>query len=269
MSNRIQRQYSGFLNTPYLWKDDLYGLQHFKFEDTIAITIADTINYNRRLGKRVEQFLNVQLEHSKDINILAENIQIKKDRETIGELDMLFLQNHQPIHLEIAYKFYLFDPNYIRKQTLDCWIGPNRKDHLSLKIKKLKEKQLPLLYHPECKSALHQLGLSSDDIIQKICFKAQLFVPLKIDAIDISPLNKDCIYGFYLNQNNRILLEGYELYIPEKLDWLIEPHLSVQWDTYTNLKAELDALLESKRSPMLWLKDKNGSLQKCFVTWWS
>lgn len=269
MKNRIQKQYSGFLNTPPLWQDNLNGLPQFNFENSLFQKVRDDFSFNQRLGKRVEQFLAAHLKLSNDIEIVAENLQIKKEKETIGEIDLILSHNSKPIHLEIAYKFYLFDPNHIKKNTLDCWIGPNRKDNLSLKIKKLKEKQLPLLYHPGCKNILKEFRLTSDSIIQKVCFKAQLFIPLKIEAIDISPLNNICITGFYVTQQNEDILKKYSIYIPEKLDWLLEPHLSVKWNTYNNLKPELDTLLEFKRSPMLWLKDKRGKLQKCFLTWWS
>jgi len=56
-------------------------------------------------------------------------------------------ENNKPIHLEIIYKFYLYDPS-IGLTQLDHWIGPNRRDSLVKKLTKLKQKQLPLLYHP-------------------------------------------------------------------------------------------------------------------------
>ena len=46
-------------------------------------------------------------------SVLSENIQIQENvNQTIGELDCLFLDESQPIHLEIQFKFYLYDANF-------------------------------------------------------------------------------------------------------------------------------------------------------------
>jgi hypothetical protein len=43
---------------------------------------------------------------------LYENIQVIEDKKTIGEIDFLLKKNtKQVIHMELAYKFYLFDPS--------------------------------------------------------------------------------------------------------------------------------------------------------------
>ena len=44
------------------------------------------------------------------------------------------------IHLEIVYKFYLYD-NTIGTSEIDHWIGPNRNDSLREKLEKLKSKR--------------------------------------------------------------------------------------------------------------------------------
>ena len=82
---------------------------------------------------------------------------------------------------------------------LRYWIGPNRKDSLIYKLDKLKDKQFPLLYKPETQSYLESLGLKISEIQQRLVFKAQLFLPLKFFEIDISPLNPNCVNGFYLS----------------------------------------------------------------------
>jgi hypothetical protein len=53
--------------------------------------------------------------------------------------------------MELAYKFYLFDPS-ISSEPINNWIGPNRNDSLQEKLEKLKTKQFPLLYHKLAKS---------------------------------------------------------------------------------------------------------------------
>ena len=112
---------------------------------------------NLMLGKRVERFFSYQLKSQKRFTILKENIQIYNDKITIGELDCLLLENHKPKHVEVVYKFYLYDHS-VGKTELEHLIGPNRKDTLTQKIEKLKLKQLPLLHKIETHEILTKMG---------------------------------------------------------------------------------------------------------------
>jgi len=62
----------------------------------------------------------------------------------VGELDCLILRDKKPIHLEVIYKFYLYDAS-VGDTEIAHFIGPNRKDSLIEKLTKLQEKQLPIL----------------------------------------------------------------------------------------------------------------------------
>ena len=177
------------------------------------------------------------------------------------------MNNDQPVHLEIAYKFYLYDGTKAYENALAPWIGPNRNDSLLYKINKLKEKQLPLLYKKESTEVLNKLELNPKDIQQYVCFKAQLFVPFHQTRIDITPLNSLCIAGSYLSYNSLDELKNYLFYIPDKLDWLRTPHSSVEWLDFKEAKSVINDYIDSKRSPMCWIKD-SSVIQKCFITWW-
>jgi hypothetical protein len=65
---------------------------------------------------------------------LYENIQVIEDKKTIGEIDFIIEDKNtkQVIHMELAYKFYLFDPS-ISSEPINNWIGPNRDDSLQEK----------------------------------------------------------------------------------------------------------------------------------------
>ncbi len=71
-----------------------------------------------------------------DIEIIGQNIQVIENKITISELDCLILDNHKPVHIEIVYKFYLYDES-LTGNEIDKWIGPNRNDSLKHKITKL------------------------------------------------------------------------------------------------------------------------------------
>lgn len=264
--NLTQQRFYGFLNTPLLWNDMLLGIEQFQFHHKdISITqkISDTI----RLGNYVEQLVSYQLDQLEDVDILQENIQIIEHKTTLGELDCLIKSKEEVIHLEIAYKFYLYDES-VGNSFLEHWIGPNRRDSLVLKINKMKDKQFPLLFHDACQPYLQSLDLQSDQIHQKAFFKAQLFLPYEMNVIDFDLLNHDCVQGFYLNLDQLKNFTSSKFYIPKKLDWLIEPHTDVDWSDYLYAIPKIRTFFSRKSSPLLWMKLPNGELKKVFVTWW-
>jgi hypothetical protein len=269
MKNDIYLQYKGFIKTPNLWQNnDVKNVNQFQVFDTLFQLGNPEIFNEIRLGKRVEQFLNFQISKTPNCKLLAKNIQIRIEKQTIGELDALVLLNGKAIHIETVYKFYLYDETIESENSLNKWIGPNRNDNFTYKITKLKEKQLPLLYHNATLEALVSLNLDPKTIQQNVCFRAQLFLPYKTQNLEVSPFSKAAVYGFYISCENLEKLESYQFYIPRKLDWLTEPHNAVDWLNFEFLKSNLTSFMIQKRSPMVWLKFKNEKLLKCFITWW-
>ena len=202
-----------------------------------------------------------------DIALLAENIQIQNDKITLGELDCLLLRNNKPIHLEIIYKFYLYDAS-VGDSEIDHFIGPNRKDSLIEKLIKLQEKQLPLLYSKTCKPYLEALNLRAENLTQQVYFKAQLFLPFTNQNIELKTLNTECIAGFYVKQNELHQFEDCKFFIPNKKDWLIQPHTNINWLRYDTFKLTTQDFFEQKYSSLCWVKLKNGELKKLFLVWW-
>ena len=271
MDNTInfQELFEGFQNTPFLWKTPaMIDLEQFCPKSTKTKFIQESEPKKLRLGKWVEHFVSFQLQQDARNKILEENLQIKDNKITIGELDLLLLQDEQPIHLEIIYKFYLFDSSIHQTNSLYNWVGPNQNDTLVYKLTKLKEKQLPLLYHPETKAILKDYPFQINSIEQKVCFKAQLFLPYEDQHIDISPLNANCVMGWYLNIENIDDLKHFQFHITEKLEWLSSPHIKVDWLSFDDAKHKIRAQIDNKRSPLCWLKKNTNELQKCFITWW-
>ena len=263
--NTTQQRFEGFLNTPVLWKDlEVYHLTQFKIEQE-PLSFDQAIDSNQRLGKYVERFVSHQLVNTEGISLIAENIQISKDRITLGELDCLLYKNGNPIHLEVIYKFYLYDPT---KQGLDCWIGPNKKDSLVEKLDKLRQKQLPLLYAKESEKYLKSISLDTTDFLQQVYFKAQLFLPLGKNPTINSPINTDCIVGFYCSLYTLTEFKNAKFFIPSKKDWLITPHTNVDWIVYEKFLEQSRTYLNRQFSPMCWMKTTSGELKKFFLVWW-
>ena len=263
----IQKRYEGFLKTPFLWINDaVFNLHQFKITskfDRIEIALDE----NLRLGKYVEQLVSFELAQQHNISVLAENIQIQDGKITLGELDCLLLKNNKPIHLEVIYKFYLYDAS-VGESEIDHFIGPNRKDSLKEKLTKLKEKQLPLLNSKSCKPYLEAFNLIAENISQQVYFKAQLFLPFSNQNSKLKTLNTDCVIGFYINHIELQQFKDCKFYIPHKKDWLILPHTHVNWLNFHVFKAVTQDYFEHKFSTLCWIKVKNGELKKMFLVWW-
>lgn len=267
-SKDLQLQYEGFLQTPFLWHGKgVFDLVQFENNASNTDSFSSTIIKKLRLGKLVERFVTFELQQKEPIHILAENIQIQREKITLGELDCLLSQNNIPIHLEIIYKFYLYDSSQ-GSNEIEYWIGPNRKDSLSQKLTKLKEKQLPLLYTKECKNYLKQLKLPIHQIKQQTYFKAQLFIPINNIKKDYPLINNQCIIGFYCSLKELSKFSDCKFFIPKKHDWLIIPHTNVHWQIHSTFLKELTIFMSEQNSPLCWLKKSNGELIKFFVVWW-
>lgn len=263
----LQKRYEGFLKTPCLWKgatiSDLFQFEIVSKLSSINIAIDEKL----RLGKYVERLVSIEISQFNDTSILAENIQIKDGKITLGELDCLLLKNNKPIHLEIIYKFYLYDTS-VGNNEIEHFIGPNRKDALKEKLTKLKEKQLPLLHSKACENYLSTFHLKSDEVSQQVYFKAQLFVPFTNQNIKLKKLNPACITGFYINRNQLENFNDCKFFFPIKIDWLIIPHTHVNWLNFNDFKTVTEDYFERQFSPMCWIKFKNGELKKVFLVWW-
>ena len=266
-TKNIQQQYQGFLSTQVLWKDSILDLEQLILPKNNTTYFMGPMILNTRLGKRVESYVSSYLKSFDTIHIKAENIQVQKGNQTIGEIDCLLEQNQQPIHLEIIYKFYVYDAS-IGTSEIEHWIGPNKKDSLAQKLDKLKNKQLPLLFKDESKSVLKELHFNINKVQQKVLFKAQLFVPFANQDVVFKQLNSDCVSGFYINIKELEQFKDCKFYIPVKLDWLIEAHLKVNWLYYTNFKEVVTKILHQKTSPLCWMKQPNGEIFKFFLVWW-
>ena len=267
-TKNIQKRYDGFLQTACLWEDrDIFDMQQFELPFKSS-KINSKILEEPRLGKYVERFVSFELTQDSSIEIISENIQIQKEKITIGELDCILLKNGKPIHLEIIYKFYLYDASF-GKNEIEHFIGPNRKDALIEKLTKLKEKQLPLLFTNECKIYLSTINLASENIQQQVYFKAQLFVPFSGENILLSKINQACVVGFYITPNALAAFSDCKFNIPNKMDWLIAPHKNVNWQSFEQFKERSNDYLARQFSPLCWLKKPNGEIEKFFLVWWT
>lgn len=266
-SKNIQLQYQGYLDTPLLWEDDaLLGLKQLELDKQATNQFYDSISDQMLLGKRVERFVNAELEQHENIEILLENAQVQNEKTTIGEIDCILKQDGIPIHLEIIYKFYLYDSS-VGDTEIERWIGPNRKDSLVKKLHKLKSKQLPLLHNTFTKTVLNKVHIDPAHTLQRVLFKAQLFTPFH-EPIAFNLLNKGCLRGFYIHFPEIQQLSNCKFYIPIKVDWLMQVQSNTDWLSYPEFEKIISGIIAENKAPLCWIKFPNGIMQKFFVVWW-
>ncbi|WP_031429179.1 DUF1853 family protein [Flavimarina sp. Hel_I_48] len=272
----LQQQYEGFLNTEVLFKNTFDGVDFFELNKAKIMSGQLPEDFempqNIRLGQRMEYFMEVALKRS-SYEILAKNLQIIHEKTTIGELDFIVKNpvDTTLFHLEMVYKFYLFDPAVEGDWTAQ-WIGGNRRDSLNLKLQKLKNKQLPLLFAPETAQYLAQLELKSTEINQKICFLGQLFLPYGQKLPIDQNINSAAIKGFWLNitQLESISVTVNSLLIPPKNDWVTVPAIDdLNWKSYKEQIPLFESFTEKKQSSLFWIIDQDGKLHRFFFVWWS
>lgn len=271
----IYHQYNGFISSKPLWNGnalfELSQLELKNFECAIKDLTTIKIRDNEVLGKRIEHFFEYYINSSKDYQLLVKNLQIFKDKITIGELDFVIEDTTKKclLHIELVYKFYLYDPQR-SKNELERWVGPDQKDSLLEKVAKLKHKQFPLLYQSETIKALQKLDISTDTIKQKVSFFGQLFIPLSFQNKILPNINNDCISGFWIYRHdfNSEKYQNYQYYIPSKKDWVTNPKDQTIWHSYNTILESIEVQLSKKKSPLLWIKSNEDSYAKCFIVWW-
>ncbi len=267
----IKAQCIGFLDTPPLWEKEQFDIQQFEFPDLVLHSFQPkSIPGNIRLGHQMEYVFKQLVEYSDAYNIVLYNLPIRQEKNTLGEIDFI-LKNKitdQLIHVELTYKFYLIDPEIL--EPIHRLIGPNRRDTFFIKMGKIKHKQFPLLHSEAGAQALANRHIDHLQLEHQCCFKAQLFQPYGSNSVNIGPLNKDCLVGYWLRFDdfNKSEFANAQFYLPTKSEWIIEPNDHVAWKSHVEIMMEINLRLVKERAPMVWLKNANGEFEKLFVVWW-
>lgn len=271
MENALLHQFSGFLKTPQIWEmTGPFPYRPFEVKNIDLQKMPADLSFppTMVLGKRMERFFNFYIYHFSEEKIIAHNEQIIHNKKTLGELDFL-LKNEktgQVSHVELVYKYYLYDPDI----TLEAerWTGPNHRDNLSLKLDRLQRKQFPLLYREETQPLLQKLGVTPEEVEQKICFKANFFVPWDHPSGETNVPDK-MLQGRWLRRNEFIPdhFHSARFFSPKKPDWPILPQHNTRWLSFDDLQEQIAPLLEKEQSPLIWMKTGN-EYQRFFLVWW-
>ena len=267
-------QYQAFVSCAPLWSAPgaPFSLFSFPWQECVSAVENIEVPENVVFGRKMESFFSHAITHSQRYAVLAENLQVISGKTTLGEIDFLIRDNleGQIIHVELACKFYLYDTSREYINPYSAWVGPNQNDFLDRKIEKLKNKQLPLLQHPECQKMLTPIiGSGTSNIFQQVHFPAYLFLPLGAKEAPTN-INREAVKGFWLRpeQLSDSIFDKALFCLPSKSDWLLPPHKNSDWVSVDIGLKQIGELHKNKKSPMVWVKYPDGKHLRLFVVWW-
>ncbi len=259
-NKRLYYQYLGFLNTQALFKDNLQSLSQF-IMPTVKVPPYQDFKLNipeqLPLGKRIEYFFEYFIGQCEEYKIIKNNVQIIHNKLTLGELDYIIQSNTTPqqYHIELIYKYYLYLEHI--ENEVQRFMGPNFDDSLEKRLIKINNKQLPLLFKDETKVYLEKVD--TENIIQQVCFKGNIFLPYNSSNLLFNDINKSCIQGSYISAEdflNNSHFKNFSYFFPEKQDWLINIKYCKFWFNYEEILEQLQTMFRQRRAPLLW--QKNG-----------
>jgi len=104
-------------------------------------------HHSPRLGHHAEALMEFWLRQAPGIRFVAGRHIITDGVRTLGDLDLLFDDDVRGVrvHWEMAVKFYV---QALPAPEWSQWIGPDARDRLDLKVRRIIDQQLPLGRHP-------------------------------------------------------------------------------------------------------------------------
>ena len=168
-----------------LWYDDVWYQNLYKTsqawfdeQDIAPDELQEKLDSqkDRRLGRYFETLWAFWLEKSPRYELLEQNLALRDEGKTLGELDFLVIdkKSGKCLHWEVAVKFYL-GVGELRQHN--CWHGPGKKDRLDLKVEHLRNHQSVIARRSQTKQLLKEKGYVVDDC--GVILKGRLFYPLE------------------------------------------------------------------------------------------
>jgi len=175
-----------------------------------------------RLGYYFEDLVRLYLRYFIQPLELKSNIQVYKDKATVGEYDFLMqLANGEKVHLETAVKFYLYNGDSQSGRVLSNFLGPNKSDRLDRKWNRLMDHQINLSNTIAGSDQAEALDLLPSR--RSLLIKGYLFYPFSEwrEFPVISPVNPSHARGWWLKGSETQQLPNEARYtILMKPQWL-------------------------------------------------
>ncbi len=134
-----------------------------------------------RLGIYFEQLLSFYFAHYPRFDLIAKNLQVNDNKRTLGEYDFIVYDKKQDshYHIEVEIKFYTKRtsntpiPHNAPYHDWHHWIGPNQRDSLGLKMRRLLQHQLRLYDTPAGNTAATALNI--ENLESKLLLTGRLY----------------------------------------------------------------------------------------------
>lgn len=242
--------------------------------DPQAIETTAGPSLTGRLGIYHEKLWHFLLANAPNTRLLAHNLTVHDGKRTLGELDLLYAirDDLQPIHLELAIKYYLGLPEGPGAPSSQArWIGPDGVDSLARKRQRAITHQFPLATRLEAAATL--APFDAPPLAQRLAMPGVLFLPWGLTGGTLSaPVEstKETCFGDWLHisrwplfcQRAEAPLHGAVL---DKPHWLAPP----TDDTLVGmpqLTQRLERHFSNRGTPrQLFVKLASGRWQRLFV----
>lgn len=182
----------------------------------------------RRLGHYFERLYECLMQDLLGWDILLKNQPVRSNGITLGELDFLVRNPADNLveHHEIAVKFYLGHQDTTQEKPL--WYGPNARDRLDIKTRRLTDHQSRLTERPETRNLLASLGIETP-VRPRIFMPGYLFYPQGTclappDSIPAGHLRGEWLYIDEMDLKGKSETTDRKRWIP-----LIKPHWLGPW----------------------------------------
>jgi hypothetical protein len=234
----------------------------------------------RRLGLYFESLWSFFLRHYEGVELLAENLQIHRQKRTLGEFDYVYRERRSQrlVHMELAVKFYLGVPTAEQQSPSPWhqWIGPSCRDRFDLKLNKLLTRQTRLAEIPEGREALDSLGVRGEEVqmwVGGVLFQPSpsLFADFPL-PVDTWPLLQT---GYWTRWSDFVASfdefpDTWRWELLERLRWLAPPSHPASHSP-GSLPSALWELLDKWKQPVqvMAMKEQGGrwwEAQRWFVT---
>lgn len=211
MQERLAKITHWIITNPPIFKTDKPPAAENPF---VLNYLPESGNYrgNTRLGFVYQELCKRLFVSHPDYEVLAEEVQLFRGKETIGAIDFLLKYQEHIEHWEVAIKFYLLKDG--------LWYGPDSRDRLDIKLHRMLNHQLKMSDREE----FHQRFGIFDVVTPKMLIQGRLYTnPFENETIPTQclgyQLNNSTIVGYwcYQHQISRIKEPLFRL---QKLDWI-------------------------------------------------
>ncbi|WP_434778759.1 DUF1853 family protein [Neisseria sp. Ec49-e6-T10] len=204
LTNQKVRDLASILTAPPLWHSGcelpvatLLGQTGFRYllslnehPETLLNYLKDKEPFGYRLGLYAEHLLAFWFSHAPHCQLIAQNIAIECNKQTIGALDFIAQIGEQTYHIELTCKYY-YDPT--AEQT-GGFFGLNRNDSLAQKATKLTQ-QLDLSAHKNTQTFYQQHHIDANTVKAASIIRGNAFTLSGTIKLNPPYINPHCWAG--------------------------------------------------------------------------